>query len=45
MGFQRTKFFSFIWIIGSYRQDKIFEVLNQENILPIVLMAVGKSLP
>jgi SagB-type dehydrogenase family enzyme len=30
------------YVIGSYRQEKIMEVLNQENIEPIVLMAVGR---
>lgn len=33
------------YVIGSYRPDRIIEVLNQENIEPIVLMAVGKPLP
>jgi len=30
------------YVIGMYNQEKIIEVLNEENIEPVVLMAVGK---
>ncbi len=30
------------YVIGMYYQEKIIEVLNEENIEPVVLMAVGK---
>ena len=33
------------YVIGMYNQEKIIEVFKEENIEPIVLMAVGKPLP
>ena len=32
------------YVIGSYRQEKITEILHKENIVPVVLMAIGKPL-